>query len=105
MIWSYSNPKKETSPLTVSLSEAKVHLKIFEQTAKEGRKRWGKELGRKHGAAALRKYAADRGKELTLHIGMISRKSRLVDRKTPVDILDSITKNSHYFCSGDTYGI
>lgn len=44
----------------VPLSEATVHLKIFEQTATEGRKRWGKELGSKHGVAALRKYAVQR---------------------------------------------
>src|SRR5262245_20834736 len=44
----------------VPLSEATVHLKIFEQTATEGRKRWGKELGKKHGANALRKYAAEK---------------------------------------------
>jgi hypothetical protein len=37
-----------------------VHLKIFEQTATKGRRAWGKQLGQRYGAEALRRYAAQR---------------------------------------------
>jgi hypothetical protein len=42
----------------VPLCEVSVQLKIFEQTATEGRKAWDRQLGQKYGAEALRKYAA-----------------------------------------------
>jgi hypothetical protein len=42
--------------------KAQMHLEIFEQTATEGRKRCGRELGRKYGAQALRDYQTQRGK-------------------------------------------
>jgi hypothetical protein len=53
---------RNTYYFTVPLTEVSVDLKIFEQTATEGRKRWGQELGRKYGADALRKYQAQRKK-------------------------------------------
>jgi hypothetical protein len=46
----------------VPLSEAKVNLKIFEQTATEGRKRWDRQLGQRYGAQALRRYQTQRRK-------------------------------------------
>ena len=54
------------------LSEASVSLKTFEQTATEGRKAWGKNLGQRYGAEALRRYATQRKRhnivELTSYI-------------------------------------
>jgi hypothetical protein len=43
----------------VPLSEAKVNLKVFQQTAIEGRKAWGRQLGQRYGRDALRKHAEE----------------------------------------------